>query len=238
MECPIALNEAASCYFERRDEAAMNDVIWAAAGLIRYYARLYGGALDPEDLFQTGSLGLVKALSGYDPSKAASFVTYASHCIIGEIRHLVRKESSYYRPGCIAELQFQVDGIIEAYLRREGDVPPVSYIAQTLNVRPESVDEVMRAGLVRFDEIDTAKIHSQNYETFRLPIEDRLALAHAARKLSTLQWQVLHLLFYGNLSQQQVADKMGLSQRKVSRIKQRSLEILREDMMNKQTNKK
>lgn len=226
----FSLDEAAARYFERGGEHARQGVVEAASGLIRWYAKLYGGACDRDDLYQTGCLALLKALDGYDPSRPASFTTYASHCIMGEIRHLVRSESSFYRPGCIKELQFRVDAAVEEYARKNGGAPPASYLAEKLNVREESIGEVMRSGLVSFDEIDAAKIHSLAYESFRLPIEDKIALAQAGRKLTGLQRKVLHMLFFRNLSQQQAADELGLSQRKVSRIKEQSLEVLREEM--------
>lgn len=224
------LNEAAERYSRCGDQDSAQEVVNAASGLIRYYIRLYGGACDQDDLFQTGCLALMKALKNYEPDQQVSFVTYASHCIMGEIRHLVRKEVSYYRPGCIVELQFKVDGIVEEYVRQEGVPPSISYIARELNVKTESVAEVMRAGLVSFDEIDTAKIHGLQYESFHLPIEDKLTLAQAAHALSDLQRKVLHMIFYRNMSQQQVADEMGISQRKVSRIKASGLEIMRGEL--------
>ncbi len=226
------LNEAADRYFRCKDQDSAQEVVSAASGLIRYYIRLYGGACDWDDLFQTGCLALMKALKNYQPDQQASFVTYASHCIMGEIRHMVRKETSFYRPGCIMELQFKVDGIVEGYIQRKGIPPPIAYIARELNVKPESVAEVMRAGLVRFDEIDTAKIRGLTYESFHLPIEDKLTLAQAARALSDLQRKVLDMIFYRNMSQQQVADEMGITQRTVSRIKERSLEIMRDELEN------
>ena len=97
METPdrsLCLEEAAASYFEHSDDRRLEAVIEAAGDLIRYFARLYGKGCDRDDLFQTGVIGLMKALGNYQPDKGASFVTYASHCIMGEIRHLVRKQAS------------------------------------------------------------------------------------------------------------------------------------------------
>jgi len=225
-----SLNVAAEKYFQSPDDITLREVINSASGLIRYYGRLYGKACDPEDLYQTGSLGLMKALKNYDLSKGAAFITYASHCIMGEIRHMVRKQVSYYRPGCIAELQFKVDKVVEEYMMLHEDVPSISYIAKKINVTEDSIDEVMKAGLVSFDEVDSSKIHSLVYETFRLPIEDKLTLYQASKKLTDIQKKVIYLLFYQNLSQQQVAEQMGINQKKVSRIKESTLKSMREDM--------
>lgn len=224
------LNEAAERYFRLHDEASLQEVIEAAAGLIRYFSRLYGKNCDDEDLNQSGNLGLMKAINHYDSEHGASFVTYASHCIIGEIRHMVRKQSAFYRPGCIIDLQSKVEKAIEEYSKENGDLPSVVYIAKKINVREESVSEVMKAGLVSFDEIDTSKIHSLKYESFRLPIEDKLTLYQAIKKLTELQKKVLYMLFFQDLSQQQVADRMGINQKKVSRIKESTLQSIREQM--------
>ena len=172
----------------------------------------------------------MKALKGYDQTKEASFATYASHCVMGEIRHLVRKQASYYRPGCIVELQGKVDRVMDEHLRDYGEAASVSYIAAQLKVRESAIEEVMKAGLVNFDEIDTSKIHSTEYESFRLPIEDRIVLAQAMKRLSDLQRKVIQMLFFQDLSQQEVADQTGLTQKKVSRIKRESLEKMGEEL--------
>lgn len=226
----LSLNEAADRYFSLRNNETLQGVVDSAAGLVRYFSRLYGKACENEDLIQSGNLGLMKAIKNYDPGHGASFVTYASHCIIGEIRHLVRKQTAFYRPGCIAELQFKVDKVIEDYTRINDDLPSVAFIAKMINVREASVSEVMKAGLVSFDEIDSSKIHSLTYESFRLPIEDKLILYQAMKKLSELQKKVLYMLFFQNYSQQQVADQMGINQKKVSRIKESTLQCMREQL--------
>lgn len=225
------LNKAAYNYYQHKDEDSLREVVESAKGLIRYFARLYGGGCAEDDLFQTGNLGLMKALKSYDANKEVSFVTYASHFIMGEIRHLMRKQSSYYRPGCIVELQCKVDKVIEKYTKIHGDVPSTVCIAEILKIKEESVNEVMKAGMVSFDEIDAAKIHSSAYKHFHLPIEDKLTLYQALKRLSNVQQKIINMLFYRDMTQQQVADNLGMTQRQVSRMKERSIQILRENMM-------
>lgn len=229
-EALLSLDEAAQRYFVRLDDDTLKTVMQSAEKLIRYYAHLYGKGCDRDDLTQTGYLGLMKALKNFDQTKEASFATYASHCIMGEIRHLVRKQASYYRPGCIVELQGKVDRVMEEHLRDYGEAASVKYIAEKLKVRESAIEEVMKAGLVSFDEIDTSKIHSTAYESFRLPIEDRIVLAQAMKRLSDLQRKVIQMLFFQDLSQQEVADQTGLTQKKVSRIKKESLERIGEEI--------
>lgn len=226
-----SLDVAVQNYYQHKDEDTLQEVVKSAAGLIHYFARLYGGGYAKDDLLQTGNLALMKALISYDPSRETSFVTYASHAIKGEVRHLVRKQASYYRPGCIVELQYKVDKVVEEYAKIHGDVPSTAHIARELNIKEESVSEVMKAGIVSFDEIDTSKIHSSVYNTFRLPIEDKLTLNQALKKLTDIQQKVIHLLFYRDMTQQQVAEKLGMTQKQVSRVKDRSIKNLRADML-------
>lgn len=202
----------------------------SASGLIRYFAHLYGGQCEIDDLFQIGNLAVLKALKSYDPGKGASFLTYASHCIIGDIRHAVRKQTSYYRPGCIIALQSKVNQFIDEYLQIHGELPAIEIIAHKLHLTADSVQDVMKAGLMNFEEIEEGKIRNSEYVTFQLPIEDKLILYQAIRKLSELQKRVIHMLFYRNMSQQEVADQLGITQKQVSRLKEKSMTVLRNDL--------
>lgn len=197
--------------------------------LVAHFARLYTGGTG-EDVLQAGMEGLIKAASRYDVERGTSFVTYAAHCVMGEIRHFVRRESSYYRPGTIKDLQFKVDRYVEMVLKESGKVPEVAEVAAALKVKEEGVLQAMRAGLISLDEIDISKIRADRYESFKLPIEDRLVLEQALRKLSSLQKRVIYYLFYRDMTQTEAAEKLGISQRKVSRILRKSLREMGKDL--------
>lgn len=224
------LDEAIDAYYLDPTPVTMDSIITAAHSLIYYFIRIYGAGRNDDDLYQVGVEGLLKAIKRFDLANGASFTTYAGHCIVGEIRHYMRKEASYYMPGCIAGLQYKIDREIEQSLAETGEVPSIKALADILNIKAESISEVMRAGLVNFKEINTALITHQRLETFKLPIEDKLLLAQAMKKLSDIQKKVIYYLFYMNLTQTQVAAKLGFNQRKVSRIKDKSLQILRGEM--------
>ncbi len=89
----------------------------------------------------------------------------------------------------------------------------------------------MKAGFVSFEEIDISRIKSSGYDSFHLPVEDKLALYQAFRRLSKMQRKVVQMLFIKDMSQQQVAEKLCISQRQVSRVKQYSLHLMREHMI-------
>ena len=86
----------------------------------------------------------------------------------------------------------------------------------------------MRAGLVSLDEVDIKKIQSLRYESFKLPIEDKLLLQQALARLTDLQRKVIYYLFFLDLTQTQTGKKLGLSQRAVSRVLHKSLQKMAE----------
>ncbi len=224
------LDEAMNRYYISQTPISLDNIIKAGSGLIYYFIKLYGGGRSDQDLYQVGVEGLLKAMKRYNRSNGASFTTFAGHCIMGEIRHYIRKEASYYTPGCITGLQYRVDKEIETRLTQTGKVPTIKELASILNIKEDSVTEVMRAGLVSFDDINTSLIANQKLETFKLPIEDKLVLAQAMNKLSEIQKKVIYLLFFKDMTQEQAASKLGVPQRKVSRIKEKSIQILKDEL--------
>ncbi|NLM46294.1 MAG: sigma-70 family RNA polymerase sigma factor [Firmicutes bacterium] len=201
------------------------ELVAAADRLVRHFARLYtGGAA--EDVMQAGREGLLKAVRRFDAGRGVAFSTYASHCIMGEIRHYIRREAAYYRPGVIKDLQHKIDAYVEAVVKEKGEPPGLAEIALCLNVKEEGIIETMRAGLVSLEEIDLKQIRSLSYESFRLPIEEKIWLEEAFSRLSRLQKKVVYLLFYRDLTQSQAGRLLGISQRHVSRILHKSLQQL------------
>ncbi|MBC9784953.1 sigma-70 family RNA polymerase sigma factor [Heliobacterium chlorum] len=191
--------------------------------LVYHFAKLYAHERVTEDLLQCGYEGLLKAVHRYDPHREATFCTYASHCIIGEIRHHIRKEATYCRPVWAVELQKQIDRVIETAITETGETPTLSEIADKLNVQEGGILEAQRAGWVPLDELNVHKIRHIHYRNFELPIEDKIALYQVLEMLSDLQRKVIYLLFFRDMTQTEAADQLGISQRKVSRILQKSL---------------
>ncbi|MFA9381175.1 MAG: sigma-70 family RNA polymerase sigma factor [Acetanaerobacterium sp.] len=222
------MNTAAQRYFEDKTQQNCAHVIEAAGALVCHFARLYGGGCCYEDLYQTGMEGVLKALSTYDAQVGSVFSTWASECIISAIRHYVRKEKSYRRPGCVAELQAKVDRIIERGLKEHGALPTAEGIAHELRVTEGSVREVMRAGLVSIEDIDVTNIKTLQHTSFHLPIEDRITLYQAMGRLSEMQQKVIRALFFGEMTQEQVARRLGINQKKVSRLKLSGLRAMEE----------
>lgn len=225
-----SLNSAAASYIEGPDESSLERVFITGAGLVNYFVGLYSWYQVREDLFQAGMEGLMKALKRFDPSLGTTFATYAGSLIHGEIRHLIRKERAYYYPRQLRKLQENVEQQFTDKLEA-GQLPPsTEEIAENLNIKKEGLFEIMRSGLVQLEEVELSKVASAHYESFKLPVEDRLMLIQAFHKLNELQKKVINLLFFKGMTQTEAAVKLGLNQRKVSRVLHRGLESIRISM--------
>jgi RNA polymerase sigma-B factor len=226
----MTLDEASSQYFLKNNEENLKEVINAGEKLVHYFIHLYGFDFPKEDLFHVGSEGIMKALARFDPTCGVSFTTYAGCLIIGEIRHYVRKEVHYYYPQIIMRMQDKVDDTIKSELLKTGNLLQCEEISKLMNIKKEGLREVMRSGLLPIEEINMHKIASMRQESFRLPIEDRILLEQSLKKLTDLQRKVIKMIFYKDMTQEQTAKKLGINQRKVSRIKNKSIEILHQNM--------
>jgi RNA polymerase sigma factor (sigma-70 family) len=219
------INAAYQDYIVSCDETPLEEVIRSGAGIVRHFAALYGGGLDFDDLYQTGMIGLIRAAKSYDASCGAAFSTWASVCVISEIRHFVRHERAYQCPAAIETLRDEAEDFIGEIVA-EGAVPCDYAVAAKIGLPREGMREVMKAGLVPLAEIDLEKI--EHIQSFHLALEDKIALEQAMEKLGALQKKVLNALFYRGLTQQQIADELGISQRRVSRVKCVALALLQE----------
>ncbi|RQD74731.1 MAG: sigma-70 family RNA polymerase sigma factor [Candidatus Syntrophonatronum acetioxidans] len=226
----MQLEGALKDFLLEESQENLEKVMEEGSRLVNYFARLYGGKNFQEDLVQSGFEGLLKAVKKFDHRRGVSFATYASHCIMGEIRHHLRRESKYYRPGCLTDLQSRVDRVIEERLKEGEELPTTGELAEILNVKEEGVIQVMQAGMVSLDEINWSEIKHQRHENFRLPIEDRLLLEESLDNLSSFQHKVIDLLFFQDLTQMEVAARLGISQRKVSRLKVKILKEMEKNL--------
>ncbi len=223
------LQNAVEKYLEDRKEEHLMEIINASEGLIYHFARLYGGGSSLDDLYQIGCEGLLKALNSYDSSRGVKFVTYASHGIIGEIRHYVRKERHYYYPEYLEKYQEKAYDYISEQLEKDTLISPED-LADKLNLKPEALSPVMAAGLVHLNHLELSQIKAKSYESFTLPVEDKLLISQLLYKLTDIQKDVIEMLYYRGMTQEETARELGVSQRQVSRINEKSLKQMRKDM--------
>ncbi len=225
-----ALETAVRDYIETGSDQAKETVIKASEALVNYYAGLYSPEKVDEDLRQAGYEGLLKALLRFDPDKGVMFSTFAVHCIIGEIRHELRDRGPFKIPEWLQSLQSKVLKVTEELAQKNGYMPSLTEIASRANVAEDGIVEAMQAGIVSLDELDISKLRSLRYESFKLPIEDAVTLKMSIDKMDDLQKKVITMIYYEGMTQEQVAQKLGLNQRKVSRILNSGLDEMRLEM--------
>ena len=221
------LENAATTYSYTGCERAKETAVQKGEALVCYYANLYSPGRMEEDLKQAGYEGLLKALKRFEPAKEVKFSTYASHCIIGEIRHELRNRGTFKVPEGLRMLQARVLKVTEELAQKNESMPTLSEIAKVVNVSEEGIVEAMQAGCVSLDEIDLSKVRHLRYESFKLPIEDKLAMQISLEKMDKMQKKVIKMIFFEGLTQEQTAKRLGINQRKVSRLMHKGLKEMR-----------
>ena len=200
-------------------------------------------ARDPgmrDDLTQVGYVGLIKAVENFDPSMGVPFEAYARPMIAGEITHYLRDQAPVIKPprwyrALNTRLHAARDELAAA-LQRE---PTVDELADRMNVTTEGVQEILklRASYNLMSLTPTAEapdvhvrldaIRSRRHLTFQLPIEDRVTLDMAIDQLADFEKRVIYLFFFMDLTQTEIAQRIGSTQRQVSRVLARTLGKMR-----------
>ena len=198
-----------------------------------------------EDLEQVGYIGLINAFNLYNQNRGIKFITYATWLISGEIRHYIRDKHQVIKiPSWMLKLNKKIDEFIISYKKKNNRFPSLSEISKKFNLTEEGIKEILKAReavqIVSLDQENRKyssdsypkieKIKSKNYETFKLPMEDIIALRTAFSSLKKLQRKVIYYIFEKDLTQTKIAGKLGISQRQVSRIKMTALKDLKENI--------
>jgi len=214
--------------------------------LVKNIAYQFKNSGEPlEDLEQLGYIGLINAINLYNRQRNVKFETYASWFISGEIRHYIRDKHQIIKiPHWITELNRKIDEFIVKYKEETKQIPSLKKIAEEFNLTEEGVKEVLKArDVVHTVSIDQEnrgydyneypvleKIKNNHYKSFKLPIEDLIALELALDKLKNLQRKVINYIFIKDLTQAKIAKKLSISQRQVSRIKNEALKSLKKEL--------
>ena len=230
-------------YAADRDPAVREELVQRFMPLARRLASRYRGDREPlDDLVQVASLGLVKALDRFDPERGVAFSSYAVPTILGELkRHFRDRGWSVRVPRDLQERIAKVEREVARLPAKLGRVPTVNEIAEALELDPEEVLEAMQAGHAHH--AMSLDAQQQGEEGEGIPLSERVgsedpgfetveygvAIEDAVRSLSERDRTVLHLRFVDDLTQTQIAERVGVSQMHVSRILRSALERLREE---------
>jgi RNA polymerase sigma-B factor len=223
------------------DAAAREQLVRRFMPLARSLARRYGRSSEPfEDLVQVASLGLLKAIDRYDGERGHPFQSYAVPTILGEMRRYFRDSGwAIHVPRGAQERALRVRDAQERISNETGRPPTVNSLAEFLEVDVEEVIDALQAirayetvsldaprGTGEDDVVpygETIGREDERYELVELDATVSSALGH----LPARDRLVLQLRFVEDLTQTEIAERVGISQMQVSRLLRRSLEQLR-----------
>lgn len=235
MSVSIASSEAIEFQIARyqtsRDIKLRDRIVRQSLKLVRQIAhgfrdRVQGGV---EDLEQVGAIGLLNAIERFDPALGRPFEPYAGTLITGEMRHYLRDHGHVVRPPRdLFELRAKVYTALSRLEQELGRDPTAQELADSLELEVSKVLEVLalEAGtrplsLDFLEDDDEGRSRTQlvdnRYRSFQLAAEDRMMLTAAIGKLRHVSREVIEFAFYQDLTQTEIAQRLGISQMQVSR---------------------
>ena len=194
----------------------------------------------PDDLFQVGCIGLIKAISNFDPTKNVRFSTYGVPMIAGEVRRYLRDNSAIRVSRSIRDIAYRVLQCKEAQTARLGREPTLEEIAGELSLTVEEVSQALDAicapvslhDPVYSDGGDPLTVMDQVRDTKNTENQwmEHITLQNAFRALNDREKQILSLRFYDGKTQMEVANSLGISQAQVSRLEKGAISAMRKSV--------
>ena len=228
---------------EEGDEDARAQLIESHLNLVRFLASGYKNRGEPlDDLIQVGSIGLIKAIDRFDPSRGLEFTTFATPTITGEIkRHFRDKGWSVRVPRRLQELSKKVNTMTDQLTVELKRSPTVDEIAAALDVTVDDVLEAMESSGAYSSvpleaggsEEEDAPAVIDRYATEDKELEsldDRMVIEETIKSFSPREQEVIRMRFVENLTQVEIARRLGVSQVQVSRFLRRTLKKVRDRM--------
>lgn len=221
------------------DQTAKEVIIQNNLNLVRSIVhRFTNRGYEWDDLFQIGSIGLIKAIDRFDTSFSVRFSTYAVPMIIGEIRRFMRDDNPIKVSRPVKELAYKVHKTQEKLQGELGREPTISEVAKELALAPQEIVSALEAIQ------PPASLYESAYHDDGDPIpiidqikyEDRqdhfyfekLALKESLLRLPAKECLVIKLRFFEDKTQAEIAAMLGLSQVQISRIEKHALKFIRE----------
>ncbi len=218
------------------DETAARRILEENSGLIWAVVRRYfGKGVEPDDLYQLGCLGFLKAVRGFDTAYGTQFSTYAVPKIAGEIRRYLRDNGLIKVGRNLREQSIAIYTAREQLRARLGREPALSELSEATGLTPEEI-AVAELAAAPPDSLQQENADGLTLEsTLASPateenLLERIALRCAIDALPEREKETILLRFYKGLTQQQCARILGVSQVQVSRLEKRAIERLRQEM--------
>lgn len=221
------------------DSEAEAELVESNSGLVRSIAiRFCGRGTEYEDLVQIGTIGLVKAVRSFEAERGFAFSTYAVPLIVGEIKRSLRDDGLIKVGRQQKRLGMNLLGARTKIMNEEGREPTISELAERCGVSIEEAAMALDAISPISSLSEPADEEGNLTLESRLPdpenemekVCDRVALGQAIGKLEPMHRKIILLRYFRNLTQQETASELGLSQVKVSREEKKILEILRGEL--------
>ena len=223
------------------DEKARAQLVEENTGLIWCVVkRFYGRGVEPEDLFQIGSIGLLKAIDKFDVSYEVKFSTYAVPMISGEIKRFLRDDGMIKVSRSLKELAYKAYLAKERIQERIGREPTMEEIAKEMGVDVEELVMSMEA----CGEVESLHKSVSQKDGKEIALEERISeperqeerildkflVRQLLEELSKEERQLIYLRYYANRTQGEVGKTLGISQVQVSRLEKRILTRLRQKL--------
>lgn len=221
------------------DEKAREQLVEENIGLIWCIVkRFYGRGAEPEDLFQIGSIGLLKAIDKFDMTYDVKFSTYAVPMISGEIKRFLRDDGMIRVSRSLKELSYKAYFAKEKLQEKLGRDPTLEELAETMEVEKEELVMAMESS----GEVES--LHKPIYQKDGNEIQlmdkleetgaqeekvlNQMLLAQLLEGLEKEERQLIYLRYFANQTQSQVGKTLGISQVQVSRLEKKILKNLRQ----------
>ena len=220
------------------DKRARAQLLEENTGLIWCVAkRFYGRGTEPEDLFQIGSIGLLKAIDKFDLSYDVKFSTYAVPMISGEIKRFLRDDGMIKVSRSLKEIAYRAYLAGEKLREETGQEPTIEEIAEKIEVEKETLVLAMEAS----SEVESLQKTIYQGDGNEILLMDKiveeeereekilntLLLKQLLGELGERERELLFLRYFSNKTQGEVGKMMGISQVQVSRMEKRILQDLR-----------
>ena len=219
------------------DPEVRDQLIVSHLNLVRFLASKFKNRGEPlDDLIQVGTIGLIKAIDRFDPSRGLEFTTYATPTILGEIkRHFRDKGWSVRVPRRLQELSAKVNQANDELTNELSRSPSVEEIAKRVGASVDDVLEAMESssayssvpleGGGSSDDDDAPSVidHYATEDENLAASDDRIVLEDASRDFSPREKDVIRMRFFEGMTQVEIAERLGISQVQVSRLLRRTL---------------
>ncbi|MDO4678318.1 MAG: RNA polymerase sporulation sigma factor SigG [Blautia sp.] len=192
---------------------------------------------NPDDLFQIGCIGLIKAIDNFDTSLNVKFSTYAVPMIIGEIRRFLRDNNAIRVSRSLRDIAYKAIYAKENYIKQNLKEPTINEIAEEIGIEKEMIVyaiDAIQSPVSLFEPVYTEggdTLYVMDQISDKKNREERwienLSLREAMHRLPEREKHIIELRFYEGRTQMEVAEEIGISQAQVSRLEKNALKSMR-----------